>query len=371
MKKQVSRGLVLLLTALMLLALLPTSVAAAPITLPEKPIHRSLTLDTKQILEYTTVWDAVTGKSVETVDFTEDYAAFVAKGVSYDYATNTLTLTNAALNRITFRSQYNEWDNATWAPKANDAPLNIVLNGNNRINAAFIPSSPTDNAPKAYNALYVEGDVNIAGTGSLVVNNHIANYIGITAANISGKLTINSGNVEFTNHTYDALFAGDGILVNTGAKASLTASVTGPSGGDALSFGRGNGLKTIGKAVMAVGESKAKAKGVTFLETSRYAERGQAYETVTDSFFCVQAPTKIKAKNAKKTLKVDQGFTVLPVSRTKGAVVGACTFKSSNKKVATVDPENGRVTALSKGTTTITIKQTAGGSTAKCKITVK
>ena len=45
------------------------------------------------------------------------------------------------------------------------------------------------------------------------------------------------------------------------------------------------------------------------------------------------------------------------------------TWSSSNKKVATVD-KNGVVTAVKKGTVTITAK-TSGGKKATCKVTVK
>ena len=44
------------------------------------------------------------------------------------------------------------------------------------------------------------------------------------------------------------------------------------------------------------------------------------------------------------------------------------TFKTSNKKVATVDAK-GKVTAKGKGTAVITVK--AGSVQAQCKITVK
>lgn len=80
-------------------------------------------------------------------------------------------------------------------------------------------------------------------------------------------------------------------------------------------------------------------------------------------------PKAIKAKVAKKTLKVGATYELTAVSRTKGVPVGVCTFSSNSKKVATVDSETGEITAVSRGKATITIRQ-ANGARAKCIITV-
>ena len=66
-------------------------------------------------------------------------------------------------------------------------------------------------------------------------------------------------------------------------------------------------------------------------------------------------------KGTRETLKA----TVTPDDATNSSVV----WTSSNKNVAIVNA-NGRVTALSKGTTTITVTTVSGGETATCTVTV-
>jgi len=81
-----------------------------------------------------------------------------------------------------------------------------------------------------------------------------------------------------------------------------------------------------------------------------------------------KAPNKITVTTKSKTLKKGKSFKIkykLP----KNTASNAITFKSSNKKVATVDAK-GKVKALKKGKATITV-QTFNKKKAKIKITVK
>jgi len=81
-----------------------------------------------------------------------------------------------------------------------------------------------------------------------------------------------------------------------------------------------------------------------------------------------KAPGKITVTTKAKSLKKGKSFKIkykLP----KNTASNKITFKSSNKKVATVDA-NGKVKALKKGKATITVK-TFNGKTAKVKVTVK
>ncbi|MBR1691675.1 MAG: Ig-like domain-containing protein [Lachnospiraceae bacterium] len=74
----------------------------------------------------------------------------------------------------------------------------------------------------------------------------------------------------------------------------------------------------------------------------------------------------IKVNATKKTLKVKKKFTIV-VTKNPLTAQDKVTFKSSNKKVATVSSK-GVVTAKKKGKATITVK--AGKKTKKVKITV-
>lgn len=79
------------------------------------------------------------------------------------------------------------------------------------------------------------------------------------------------------------------------------------------------------------------------------------------------APTGIKGVAASKTLKKGKSFTIKAKLTPSGAEA-KISFKSSNKKVATVNAK-GKVTAKGPGTAVITVK--AGSITKTCTITVK
>lgn len=78
--------------------------------------------------------------------------------------------------------------------------------------------------------------------------------------------------------------------------------------------------------------------------------------------------TKVTLNASKATLGVGQKMTLIP-STTPQYTLDKFTWTSSNPKVCTVNA-NGQITALKKGTATITVKTTKG-KTATCKVTVK
>ncbi len=81
-----------------------------------------------------------------------------------------------------------------------------------------------------------------------------------------------------------------------------------------------------------------------------------------------KAPKSIKAKRAQ--YKVKKGKTKkIAYSLSKGSASGKITFKSANKKIATVD-ENGKITGKKKGKTKITLK-TYNGKKTTVKVVVK
>lgn len=82
------------------------------------------------------------------------------------------------------------------------------------------------------------------------------------------------------------------------------------------------------------------------------------------------AVTKVKLNKKSKTLKVGKTYQLKATVKPTNATIKDVTFKSSNKKVATVD-STGKVTAKKKGTATITVTTKDGKFTATCKIKVK
>lgn len=115
--------------------------------------------------------------------------------------------------------------------------------------------------------------------------------------------------------------------------------------------------------VSSKGVVKAKKKGtVTITATTEDGKKATCKITIK------KAPKKISLNVKKKTLKRGKSLT-LRVKFAKGCYSNKLTFTSSKKKVAKVSAA-GKVTALKKGTTVITVK-TYNGKKAKCKITVK
>lgn len=79
-------------------------------------------------------------------------------------------------------------------------------------------------------------------------------------------------------------------------------------------------------------------------------------------------PSKVSLNATKKSLKKGAAFT-LKAKLPKGTASYKMTWRSSNKKVATVST-SGKVKALKKGKAKITVT-TANGKKATCTITVK
>lgn len=79
--------------------------------------------------------------------------------------------------------------------------------------------------------------------------------------------------------------------------------------------------------------------------------------------------TRIKLNKSKHTMYVKNSVKLKATSELEGSYIGDVTWKSSNKKIATVD-NKGKVTAKKAGTCFISAN-IKGGKAVKCKITVK
>lgn len=81
--------------------------------------------------------------------------------------------------------------------------------------------------------------------------------------------------------------------------------------------------------------------------------------------------TKVKLNKKSLSLKVKKSYTLKVTVGPKSATNKSVTWKSSNKKIATVS-QNGTIVAKKKGTVTITVKAKDGsGKSAKCRVKVK
>jgi uncharacterized protein YjdB len=123
---------------------------------------------------------------------------------------------------------------------------------------------------------------------------------------------------------------------------------------------------TANKAIATVdgaGKIKGIKAGSTTIKVQTYNGK-----TATFKITVKAAPSKIAYKKASVTLKKGATYATA-VTLTPSAAQTTRTYASANTRIATVD-KTGKLTAIAKGKTTITVK-TYNGRTAKFTVTVK
>uniref|UniRef100_UPI00067813FF Ig-like domain-containing protein n=1 Tax=Butyrivibrio sp. LC3010 TaxID=1280680 RepID=UPI00067813FF len=156
------------------------------------------------------------------------------------------------------------------------------------------------------------------------------------------------------------------IKVGKGGKYQLTAVVA-PANATNTEIEWTTSDKKIA-TVSSTGLVKAKKKGsATITATTRDGGFKAEVKVIVKDAIKV---TGVKLNKKSKTIKVGKSYTLKATIKPKKATITDVTWFSSNKKVAKVDKE-GNVTAIGKGTATITVKTKDGKYTATCKITVK
>ena len=128
----------------------------------------------------------------------------------------------------------------------------------------------------------------------------------------------------------------------------------------------GTQYKSNNTKVLTVGLDTGIMKGVK-AGTAIIAARVPGYGDVTCNVTVKSAPSKVTLNQTKLSLKPGSTARLTGKLSPTGALT-TVTFTSSDSTVAKVD-DNGLVTALNPGTTTVTVR-THNGKTAKCSITV-
>lgn len=133
------------------------------------------------------------------------------------------------------------------------------------------------------------------------------------------------------------------------------------------------GAKAAGLKVGAY-HGKSKPKLPTAVDIWQYTEEGSLDGANTDQGYCdldysymeaVSVKFKTDSLTMKKGTTADAKVTLGP-----GGCTDTVRFKSSNKKVVTVNKKTGKLHAKAKGKAVITVT-TESGKTAKMKVTVK
>ena len=214
-----------------------------------------------------------------------------------------------------------------------------------------------------------KGTLYVGGTAKLTVNTNIKGSItwkssndsvatvadGVVTAKKAGTATI-TASASGRTATYTVTVKTPGITakidqVYVGKKATVAVTKDGVSG--TASYKSSNTkVAAVSKAGVVTGKKAGTAK-IT-VTVGKYT-KVLTVKVKKPSFSLAKASAKLK-KGQKVTIK------------TKAAPVSKVTFKTSNKKVATVNSK-GVVTAKKKGTATITVK--CNGITKTFKVTVK
>jgi len=150
------------------------------------------------------------------------------------------------------------------------------------------------------------------------------------------------------------------LTLGKGESSTLTASI--PAGSSTVRSWSSSNTKVA--TVSSTGKITAKAGGTTTITVKTHNGK-TAKCTVTVK----AAPTSVKLSSTKLTLNKGKTATLKATLAPSGAASLVKSWTSSNTKIAKVDA-NGKVTAIAKGTATITFK-TFNGKTAKCVVTVK
>ncbi|MDE7298155.1 MAG: Ig-like domain-containing protein, partial [Lachnospiraceae bacterium] len=148
------------------------------------------------------------------------------------------------------------------------------------------------------------------------------------------------------------------LTLNPGKTRTLTPSLT-PEGAETTYT-----WTSSNKKVATVKNGKVTTVGVG---TAKITVKTANGKTATCTVTVKNPPEGVKLSKTSISLKKGETYS-LKATLTPSNTYTTYTWTSSNKKVATV--KNGKVTAVGKGTATITVK-TANGKTATCKVTVK
>lgn len=231
----------------------------------------------------------------------------------------------------------------------------IAVKGSIQLSAEVVPANATDktitwSSSNPSVATVTDGKVIGVKAGTAVITAETANHVTATC-----QVTVNSVKFEKSSVSIGLKETYETKPVLSKDAADKLSKITVKSSNTKVAQVK----KTLTGKVKITGKKKGTAK-ITVTTTSG----AKAVLKVTVK----AAPTSIKAK--KSTYSVKKGKTAqIKYSLSKGAASGKVTFKSSNKKIATVS-ESGKITGKKKGTTKITIK-TYNGKKATVKVVVK
>ncbi|WP_160673217.1 cadherin-like beta sandwich domain-containing protein [Clostridium sp. C8-1-8] len=209
------------------------------------------------------------------------------------------------------------------------------------------------------------GEANITVTtvdGNLTASCAIKVIPKSSNANLS-SLSLQTSNAK--NIAISPVFSSDTLTYSASVDYSVSSVVVNPSIADSTSKVSVNGSALLSENItipnLTVGNNS-----ITILVT---AEDGTTKTYTLNVKRDVCHPSKVELNTSSVQLKKKESFTLIATITPVEAVNKAVKWSSSNTSVATVD-QNGKVTAVGKGTATIKVTTVDGNYSASCEVKV-
>lgn len=325
--------------------------------------------------------------------------------IAFDADTHTLTLNNANIAGQ-YDFTYNNVGAGIWAYSRSGAvSLNIQVTGNNVVSGSYgiyalsnggevsvtISGGGSLTASGSSNGISIVSEFSsaalaIEGT-ALKASGSYGDGVQVQAGeSFSGSLSVNGGSLTASGRKgilfpigSPSLNVNDSTIIRAsgGIAAGINEDVTVPTEGTGIVFNGSTGT-VYGNAslqedlIIGEGESLILDNGAN-LDANGHnviVDGGTLDESLAESLGgnVIYKVTKVELDKSRLTLEVGDEETLIPTITPDNATNQTVTWSSDNEQVATV--ENGKVTAVGAGTTTITVETKDGEFTATCEVTV-
>ena len=325
--------------------------------------------------------------------------------VAFNADTHTLTLNNANIAGQ-YDLNYNGSDAGIYAYSSSGAvSLNIQVTGSNVVSGSIgiyalsnggevsvrISGGGSLTASGSQTGIWIQSNVSnavLAIEGAAVKASGTYGYgVRVQAVESStGSLSVDGGSLTASGRKgilfpigSPSLNVNDSTIIRAsgGIAAGINEDVTVPTEGTGIVFNGSTGT-VYGNAslqedlIIGEGESLTLDNGASLDANGHHVivDGGTLDESLAESLggSVIYKVTKVELDETSLTLKVGDEETLIPTITPDNATNQTVTWSSDNEQVATV--ENGKVTAVGVGTTTITVETEDGEFTATCEVTV-
>jgi len=188
---------------------------------------------------------------------------------------------------------------------------------------------------------------------------------------LGGALTLDVERIVLSGTTTLTVVPEDEIVAQAlpvGVSTTLTAKFTPSTVNQVVTWSSANeGIATVDAETGMVTGVSAGEVAITATSTEDPSLTGSYTVTVVSSTIAVTGVSLDKhALNLKMLNNATLAYTVLPAN----ATIRTVTWSSADENIATVDATTGKITPVSVGTTTITVKTQNGELTDGCQVTV-